>query len=51
MVTDLLWGSMPITTRLSEVLIGVPPLLEPLLVVEPGGQRCFELGKPLLSLP
>ena len=27
-----------------------PPLLEPLLVVEPGGHRYFELSKPLLSL-
>ncbi len=25
-------------------------MLEPLLVVEPGGQRYFELSKPLLSL-
>lgn len=25
-------------------------MLDPLLVVEPGGQRCFECDKPLLSL-
>jgi hypothetical protein len=28
----------------------VPPMLNPLLVREPGGQRYFELSKPLLSL-
>jgi hypothetical protein len=28
----------------------LPPELDPLLVVEWGGQRYFELGKPLLSL-
>jgi hypothetical protein len=25
-------------------------MLDPLLVVEPGGQRCFEWYKPFLSL-
>ena len=24
-------------------------MLEPVSVVEPGGQRCFELGKPLVE--
>jgi hypothetical protein len=28
----------------------VLPSLDPMLVVEPGGQRYFELSKPLLSL-
>src|SRR4030095_5557716 len=28
----------------------VPPVARTWLVVEPGGQRCLELGKPLLSL-
>src|SRR5688572_7978979 len=28
----------------------MPPMLDPLLVLEPGGQRYFELSKPLLSL-
>ena len=28
----------------------LPPLLDPSLVVEPGGQRYFEQGRPLLSV-
>jgi hypothetical protein len=53
-VTERLCGSIPMTTRSAAAAtagsIPVLPMLDPHLVVEPGGQRYFEQNKPLLSL-
>src|SRR5215207_3587095 len=49
-VAERLCGSMPMTTRSDVELTGVLRCSIQLLVVEPGGQRCFEPHKPLLSL-
>src|SRR3954468_8715429 len=49
MVAERLCGSMPMTTRADVEPNGVLRCSIQ-LVVEPGGQRYFELSKPLLSL-
>ena len=50
-VTDRLWGSIPMTTRGAASFM-VSSELEPVGVVELGGQRYFELGQtPLEPLP
>jgi hypothetical protein len=53
-VAERLCGSIPITTRsdpgVAMKLMQVLQMPDPLLVIEPGGQRCFECYKPFLSL-